>query len=324
MTLLKALCGIGPMLKPALCILALTIIPASGAAAVQKPGDVRDNDRAESRIDSRILQRTVQQEDPEADEEQGGRLPRGVIPSGPTLPDAARIAVPDLPSSLATTYEEREQSMMRDSDHCGPPWLTEVTGSALDGQFEQVCKRHDACYRLQEKTQRWCDDRMEREMDAICDGTSWYRWLDCTASAAIYNSFIRTTYGGEAYSGDGEPIPPMGEIVSVDREVIDDWFSDDEVTYCVTVRNTSPITQEYDIELYSGQGNLVDREPDSYEFNVEAGRQATECVGTNYSASWSKGDLSRRVQILLRADTPVGWAFTDDMVVVDTIVQRGR
>lgn len=304
-------------------LLAFALFVSPDVMALQEP-DEGEGSRTESRIIYQPEHQIIEQEVEEDEEEGEGRerVRPGMIPTAPRL-DPDRVRVPEIPADFHSTYAEREEAAIRDTDHCGPAWMTDVTGSALDFEFEQVCKRHDACYRLQEQTQRWCDDRMERELNAICDDASWYRWLDCNASAAIYSSFIRTTYGGEAYSGDGAPIPPMGEIVSVERTVTDDWLSDDEVTYCVIVRNPSPITQEYDIELYAGRGNRVDREPDMYEFNVEAGRQTRRCVGTDYSADWSISDLPPRVQILLRADTPVGWDFTGDMVVVDTSVQRG-
>ena len=83
----------------------------------------------------------------------------------------------DAPLAVAADYEARERAQMVDTDRCGPAFIQEklpasvqrVVGPIADGPFKPVCARHDACYRLGEKTQSWCDDRMRDEMVAICN-----------------------------------------------------------------------------------------------------------------------------------------------------------
>ena len=166
-------------------------------------------------------------------------------------------------------------------DECGPGWLTDVVGGTLNGRFRQVCRRHDACYRERQASQRDCDARMTREMASICAGRPWYEKPSCQMHANVFTSFITSTYGGMSYSG-----APEGRILEVSRKRIDDFWTDDEVTYCATVHNPSAITQEYDLRLYTTTRRLVDTEPDTHEFNVQSGGRKRACVGTNFSPDW--------------------------------------
>ena len=212
-----------------------------------------------------------------------------------------------------------QQSTQGTSDECGPSYVTKHIGGRLNGPFQAVCRRHDACYRERQGTQRTCDETMSREMAAICNREPFYRKGLCQFRAAFYEEAITSTYGGSAYKGF-----PEGEIVSVSRKVIKDTFSDDEVDYCVTIRNPSSITQEYDLQLFTSTGRLVDIEPDTHEFNVLSGRTKRACVGTNLLVNWSISDLTSEVIIVLSADTPIGISFWNDMVSVDCWKGRGR
>ena len=62
-----------------------------------------------------------------------------------------------------------------------------------------------------------------------------------------------------------------GEIISVSARRIDDWIGDDEFEACVTFRNNGTINTEYDLQLFSEKGKLIDTEPDSYEINLKVG-----------------------------------------------------
>lgn len=217
---------------------------------------------------------------------------------------------------------------MEETDRCGPEFLqtklpdglVDVIGPIADGPFGPVCKRHDACYRLKENSQAWCDDRMRDEMVAICntgEATPAYSVPVigkplCRFHASLYYTAINSTIGSVAYGG-----LPGGEITAIRARRINDWLSDDEFRVCVDVKNTTQVTQEYDIELHTEDGTLVDREPDTYEKNVRSDETKEFCVGSNRKP-WGINDLSDTVYVSVRADTPANFAITDDMVVVDS------
>ncbi len=241
----------------------------------------------------------------------------------------------DRPSDVEAGYTEREAAHMEEDDRCGPAFLQDSLPSGLvnlvgplgDGPFRPVCKRHDACYRLKEETQAWCDDRMRDEMVAICDtgkATPFYSVPVigpslCRFHAGIYYTAINTTFGAAAYEG-----PPGGEIVDVRIKRIDDAITADELNVCVDVKNLTKTMQEYDVELHTADGKMVDREPDTYERNVRPGKKKEFCVGTNYSPLWDADDLTDVVYVSVRADTPTGFAITNDMVIVDSREVRVR
>lgn len=216
-----------------------------------------------------------------------------------------------------------------ETDRCGPDFvqsklpesLVSRLGPVIDGPFRPVCERHDACYRLGEKTQSWCDDRMRTEMQAICESDrpeARYALPDigaalCRFQAGVYYGAINNTYGAYARGGY-----PGGEIKRLRAFKSTDAMSDDEVTICADVFNPTSVTQEYDVELHHADGRRIDREPDLYERNVRAGESAEFCVGTNGTPLWSLRDLSPIVHISIRSDTPENFAFRNDMVVVDT------
>lgn len=235
----------------------------------------------------------------------------------------------DAPVDVGADYAAREALMMEEGDSCGPTFVQEklpataqrVISPIADGPFRPVCARHDACYRLGEKTQAWCDDRMRDEMLGICakgGATKAYSVPVIGASlcqfhAGMYYGAINNTYGAYAYGTEAG-----GEITDVRTRVIDDQLSDDEFEICVDVHNPTQGMQEYDVELHDAAGRLIDREPDLHEENVRAGETEAFCVGTNYSPRWGISDLSDVVYVSVRADTPDSFAFINDMVIVDT------
>lgn len=235
----------------------------------------------------------------------------------------------DAPMDVGADYAAREAQMMEAGDRCGPSFIQDklpataqrVIGPIADGPFRPVCARHDACYRLGEKTQAWCDDRMRSEMLGICEqggSTPTYSVPVIGASlcrfhAGMYYGAINNTYGGYAYGTE-----VGGEITDIRVRVIDDALSDDEFEVCVDVLNPTLGMQEYDVELHDANGKLIDREPDLHEENVRAGETEAFCVGTNFSPLWGLSDLGETVYISVRADIPDSFAFSDDMVIVDT------
>jgi len=236
----------------------------------------------------------------------------------------------DVPTSVAPDYEARERAQMVDTDRCGPAFIQDklpgpvqrVIGPLADGPFRPVCARHDACYRLGEKTQSWCDDRMRAEMTAICDtGKAGAAYSVpgigpslCRFHGSLYYTAINSTFGSVAY-GDGAP---AGEITALRIQRIRDVLTDDEITLCADVRNPSKLMQEYDIELHDARGKLIDREPDLYEKNVRPGETEEFCVGTNFLPNWSVSNLTDTVYVSIRADIPTTFATSNDMVIVDT------
>lgn len=232
------------------------------------------------------------------------------------------VAIPALALNLANTaiaetYRDRETAALLESDQCGPAFLTERApisfGNAVSGIFKSACQRHDACYKLKEKSQKWCDDQFDTDLMAICAGESQDFRVLCQVRAKIFANLVRTTIGANSY-GD----IPAGTIQSVRKRVIPSLIGDAEFEVCVKVLNDSKVTQEYDVTMYTSKQDRVDREPDTYEVNVESGEVSRNiCVSTLNDPRWSLGDLGSKVLIHVRADTPIGFAVTNDMVTVD-------
>ena len=235
----------------------------------------------------------------------------------------------DAPADVGADYLTREAEFMVAADSCGPEFVQDKLPSALksvieplaDGPFRPVCARHDACYRMGEKSQAWCDDRMRDEMFAICDtgraGVA-YRVPEigpslCKFHGGMYYRLINSTFGGVAYGG-----APGGEIAALHTRRIADAIGADELEICADIHNPTSLMQEYDIELHSETGRLIDREPDLHEENIRAGETETLCVSTNWNGVWDAENVGSEVFVSLRADTPESFAFWDDMVIVDS------
>lgn len=235
----------------------------------------------------------------------------------------------DAPKDVGGDYIAREASFMDTADSCGPAFVQDQLPGTLkaaieplaDGPFRPVCARHDACYRLGEKSQAWCDDRMRDEMFAICDtgqaGVA-YRIPGigsslCKFHGGMYYRLINSTYGGVAFGG-----APGGEIAAIRTRRISDAIGGDEIEICADILNPTSLMQEYDLELHSQTGHMIDREPDLHEENIRAGETETLCVSTNWDSRWDANSIGSKVFVSLRADTPESFAFWDDMVVVDS------
>lgn len=235
----------------------------------------------------------------------------------------------DAPADVGEDYLEREAGFMDVADSCGPEFVQDKMPGALksvieplaDGPFRPVCARHDACYRLGEKSQAWCDDRMRDEMFAICDtGQAGIAYRVpgvgpslCKFHGGMYYRLINSTFGGVAYGG-----APGGEITGIQTRRIADAIGGDEIEICADILNSTSLMQEYDLELHSETGQMIDREPDLHEENIRAGETETLCVSTNWNASWDAGNIGDEVFLSLRADTPESFAFWNDMVIVDS------
>lgn len=235
----------------------------------------------------------------------------------------------DVPADVGEDYLIREAEFMDSADSCGPEFVQDKLPGALrtmieplaDGPFRPVCARHDACYRLGEKSQTWCDDRMRDEMFAICDtgqAGAAYRVPRvgpslCRFHGGMYYRLINSTFGGVAYGG-----APGGEIAAVHTKDIADAIGGDELEICADIHNPTLLMQEYDLELHTGSGQMIDREPDLHEENIRAGETETLCVSTNWNARWDAENIGDEVFLSLRADTPESFAFWNDMVIVDT------
>jgi hypothetical protein len=224
----------------------------------------------------------------------------------------------DRPVPLDAGYAARELGASKPSDRCGPEFISDhlpksivsLMGPVLDGSFRPVCARHDACYELREQTQAWCDDRMHTEMLDICNAnrseTSAGAAL-CRMRARLYFNMVDNTYGAYSYHGSAG-----GEIAGVD--VMD--APKGELEVCVTARNTTPLLQEYIVELRSGDGRRIARAPVAGERSVRAGETGTLCLGTTASAYWNLRRIASPVTIRLLADDPDSLAMANDIVVV--------
>lgn len=225
-------------------------------------------------------------------------------------------------------YNPRAQtpgpSNYKASDHCGPafvqekvpPWLASTVQDAISGDFRNVCREHDACYRAKLKNQKQCDDDMYAGMKAVCNAKpSWYQKQECAVRARALNVGLRSSYGGTAYQGG----QIGGIIVSHNPKLIDDTITDDEVEDCVTVKNPTNRTLEYIVRMYTWDMKEVDREPNVTDKNIQAGGTAEFCVGTNFSPRWSKKDLGGNYKIGVFVDDPDSWAVIHDEIMVQKV-----
>lgn len=219
------------------------------------------------------------------------------------------------------SYNRRERGNFDASDSCGPSLLTEHLPEFLTREissgFVNICIRHDACYRLREKTQAQCDRDMTTAMDAMCDRLGSPENVACQLRADLFGKLLTSTIAAESYGA-----APAGSLKNVRRLVIDDLITDDEFEVCARFFNPTSATQEYDLLLQDRNGTQIDIEPNAIEVNVGAGQTGREiCVGTNEDPRYSYQNISFPLKLTLRADATRN--FSDlvlgiDMVAVDT------
>lgn len=241
----------------------------------------------------------------------------------PTASEASRSpnhvdATPRMETGAPLGSEER--------DHCGPTWLQErfpawlafSVQEAIAHDLRPACQRHDACYRLRQVNQQICDRRFLADMKHLCDtrhpkGLFGVARGLCHWKAVLFYNAVASTWGALSYGG-GEI---GGKIVSHRAFVTRDLLSDDEVTACVVVENPTDRVLEYDVQMYSADGRLIDTEPDTYEVNVQSHGFHEFCVGTNLSPLWSYRDVGRQYHIVVRLDDPDTMKFWGDWIIVD-------
>lgn len=229
-------------------------------------------------------------------------------------------------------YEELERQAIRKTDHCGTPdlinWISNENlksraKTLLNYEFELACLRHDACYRIKEKTQAWCDDRFREEIRAICEQKEGEKVV-CLSVATTYHKIV-VEFGRQAYleNEDGTVIPEAGmagvgagRLINLKPRRIRDIFSDDEFEVCGEIHNTSRITQEYEVRMLSHRGQLVDKEPDTYEMNIKSGGKAKFCLTTDWDPRFSIRDLGPYVTIQLFVDQAANYDRSGDMILI--------
>jgi len=212
---------------------------------------------------------------------------------------SACATAPDVAVPLPEDYAAREASASMAHDRCGPEFLQQqlpgflvsMVGPMFDGPFRPVCERHDACYRLTEKSQAWCDDRMKAEMDAICAEDVGPL---CEARSDLYYSLVNSWAGAEAYGGAA-----AGEITDVQTLV-----EPGQISYCAVIFNPSKTLQQYRLHLTAPGGVEIDNAPTSDLRNVRAGEQDTLCVGTSYTPDWTADSAGPDLSLTLLANRP--------------------
>jgi len=225
---------------------------------------------------------------------------------------SACATAPDAPMPLPADYMAREDSAREPHDRCGPEFiqqqlpgfLVSMIGPVFDGPFRPVCERHDACYRLEEKSQAWCDDRMKTEMDAICAEDVGPL---CEARSNFYFSLVDSWNGAEAYGG-----PAAGSITAVET-----LREPGEISYCTTVSNTSQTMQQYRLFLLQADGTVIDTAPDEKLNNVRSGSSDVMCVGTSYTPDWTAGQAGQNLSLTLSANRPDETTSKEQMDLVD-------
>ncbi|WP_353572040.1 hypothetical protein [Candidatus Albibeggiatoa sp. nov. BB20] len=163
--------------------------------------------------------------------------------------------------------------------------------------YESACNLHDVCYEDGNQSQRTCDDEFLGNLIASCQSYPSLLQGYCEQVAFLYHDAV-SQFGETSKTGI-----VSGEILQVNARRIDSFWGDDEFEACVTFRNNGVVNTEYDLILYSKNGDLIDNEPDFYEINVKVGDTATECVGTS-GIYPSISDLGSTYSIVLRVDHP--------------------
>jgi hypothetical protein len=214
---------------------------------------------------------------------------------------------------------------------CGPQGST--TGYILtkyflfpyNDRFKPACDEHDTCYNLTNsgKTKEQCDNEFRQKLYRVCEDRNLWQKLSEDVVGYITNPKLWGTgltgpckrqadYAVWAVSTLGES-SVSGSIYSlkvqnVRVKRIDDWWGDDELSVCVTVKNDGNLNTEWDLVLLKKNGEIADTEPDSYERNIAVGAADTECVTTNNDSSVSVSDLGNPAKVVVRFDDYLGLA----------------
>lgn len=179
---------------------------------------------------------------------------------------------------------------------CGPEGFDFIIP---DGPFTSACNGHDLCYEDASVAQEECDLRFQSDMYTICEQRGGN--VDTCKEIADYYYRTVSNFGEVFITLDGRNV--SGEIVSVSTRRIDDFWGDDEFEACLTFKNNGAINTEYDLQLFSADGTLIDTEPDASEVNLRVGESAQECVGTDGIFA-SISDLGSEYKVVLRVDAP--------------------
>lgn len=236
------------------------------------------------------------------------------------LAACASTAGVDRPAKVDAAYAARESESAHDGDRCGPEFIEKALPAALvswmepalNGPFGPACRRHDACYRLSEKSQAWCDTRMLEEMVSICNAgrsESSPGAILCRSRARMYHAMVDSHFGAYAYQGTAD-----GQILTVE-------FADAparEVSICVGIVNTTQILQQYALELRTGSDQRIARVPRQHGASVRAGEQTNICIGTTSSTYWNANRTGTPVELRLMANRPDSLALAGDMVEIES------
>jgi len=113
--------------------------------------------------------------------------------------------------------------------------------------------------------------------------TNWDPLWDIRDVGRSYSVNLNLYGGGteDTCTGDLNFVGPKAQSISVNAREIGDWLGDDEFEACVTFANIGSAEGEFDVKLYSANGDFIDEEPDGYWQDLQAGYQTEICVGTN-------------------------------------------
>ncbi|MGB3625478.1 MAG: hypothetical protein WA989_06615 [Henriciella sp.] len=234
----------------------------------------------------------------------------------------------DIAIPVAADYQAREQAQMKPHDSCGPEFMQAAVPGLIravleplaDGPFRASCRRHDACYRLQEHSQAWCDERFREEMVATCNtGTGGLGYSLpgigpplCRVQGGLYFSLVSSPGGAAAYKGE-----PGGQIANLRHRIVRRAPGEDQVTACVDIANETPVLQGYVVDLRDKTGRQIDRAPFRGQLQLRTGESGTLCVGTTGSRRYGLPDFADGIYAVLSADDPSRYAAWGDLVVVD-------
>jgi hypothetical protein len=208
---------------------------------------------------------------------------------------------------------------------CGPQGstagyiLTKYFLFPYNDRFKPACEQHDACYNLNIslQDQAQCDTKFRDDLYRICEDRNLWQKLSEDIYGYLTNPKLwgielaspckrQADYAVWAVSKFGSSAVNDAiyslKVQNVSVKRIDDWWGDDELSVCVTVKNDGHVNTEWDLVLLKKNGDIADTEPDTYERNIAIGATDTECVTTDDDPSVSVSNLGNPAKVIVRVD----------------------
>lgn len=125
----------------------------------------------------------------------------------------------------------------------------------------------------------------------------------------MYHAMVDSHFGAYAYQGSAG-----GRITGAEFEDAPKR----QFSLCVQIENTTPVLQQYALELRTANGQRISRAPRQHGKKVRAGASAEVCIGTVGSTYWNASRAGTPVELRLMANRPDSLALTGDVVEVES------